>query len=64
MDHYSELVRLKLSESTSDKASLSEIGKDVGRTFPDLKFFQKGQPGQTILHRILTAASVYQESAD
>lgn len=55
--HYSDLVRKNLS--AGKQFSLSEIGKDVGRTFPDLKFFQKGQPGQLKLHRILTAASMY-----
>jgi len=38
---------------------MTEIGKDVGRTFPDLRFFQKGQPGQEKLFRILTAASFF-----
>ena len=43
---------------------MSEIGKDVGRTFPDLAFFQKDQPGQLILHRILSAISIFKPKGE
>ena len=57
--HYDRLVSQHFRESNLERASLCEIGKDIGRTFPDLMFFKKDQPGQLKLHRILTAASVF-----
>lgn len=39
--YYLKLVAEHLRESNGpdNRASLSEIGKDIGRTFPDLQFF-------------------------
>ena len=34
--YYEELVSNNLNESLTDKTLMSEIGKDIGRTFPDL----------------------------
>ena len=38
-NYYQDLVQ---RQQGLTQGSLTEIGKDVGRTFPDLKFFQKG----------------------
>ena len=42
---YESLTSQISPEMTAERPSMSEIGKDVGRTFPDLAFFQKNQPG-------------------
>ena len=48
----------------AERQSMSEIGKDVGRTFPDLQFFSKNYPGQEILHRILSAVSIFKPKGE
>ena len=44
-NYYSELVSQNFSDQILERPSLTEIGKDIGRTFPDLMFFKKDQPG-------------------
>ena len=39
-NHYERLVEENTRDSNAEGLSLTEIGKDIGRTFPDLKFFQ------------------------
>ena len=39
-NHYERLVEENTRDSNAERLSLTEIGKDIGRTFPDLKFFQ------------------------
>ena len=43
--YYERLVSQHFRDSMADRPSMTEIGKDIGRTFPDLLFFQKDQPG-------------------
>ena len=38
-NHYEKLVEENTRDCNAERLSLTEIGKDIGRTFPDLKFF-------------------------
>lgn len=40
-NHYEELAEKYFRQSLLEQHKMSEIGKDVSRTFPDLQFFQK-----------------------
>lgn len=54
---YKNLYQKIIKEKKSDY--ISDIQKDLDRTFPQMRHFTKGNVGQDQLERVLTAISIY-----